>query len=257
MSERTGYRAGTPCWVDLTTTDPAAAMTFYAELFGWDLDRGGEDAGGYTMCRLEGAAVAGINGQPGPEGMPPLWVTYLASDDLDATADRIDAAGGQVMMGPMEVMEQGRMALAADPTGALVGVWQARAHRGAQRVDEPSTLTWNELVTRDLEAAAAFYAAAFGHSVTDVKTGGDPDYWTFAVGDRLAGGMRRKDAGSGDAPSHWLPYFAVDDVDDATRRATDLGGTVLAAPEQSTYGRIATIRDPQGAALALLGMSGG
>jgi predicted enzyme related to lactoylglutathione lyase len=255
VSERSGYAAGIPCWVDLTTTDPEAAMGFYAELLDWELERGSAELGGYTMCRLAGRRVAGINGQPGPDGMPPVWITYLAADDLDAAAARITEAGGNVMMGPHDVADQGRMALAADPTGALFGLWQARAHTGAELVNEPGCLSWSELVTTDLDAAGAFFRAVFGWTCDDVDTGGPP-YRTFAVDDTVVGGMLDSTGYPEGIGPHWMSYFAVEDVDVALRRATELGATVHAEPVDSPFGRWGIITDPQGAGLTLITLPG-
>lgn len=252
MSERSEYPAGVPLWVDLTTTDPEAAMTFYEQLFGWELDRGAPEFGGYTMCRLRGRRVAGINGQPGPEGMLPTWITYLSSQDVDATATRVTEAGGERFMGPMDVADQGRLLIGRDPLGALIGFWQPRVHVGAEIVNEPGALSWNELLTPDLDEAAAFYAAVCGHHYDEEDTGPDgPAYRTFLVDDRPVGGMLATDDLQG-RPPQWIPYFAVANIDDATRLVSELGGRVHGDPVDSPYGRWSTITDPQGAWLRLV-----
>jgi uncharacterized protein len=259
MSERDGYAAGIPCWVDLTTTDPESALTFYEALFGWELERGAPEFGGYVMCRLDGRRVAGINGQPGPEGFPPAWITYLATDDADATVSAVGEAGGQALMGPMDVGDQGRMALVADAQGAVVGLWEAREHRGAELVNEPGCLSWNELATTDLDAAVAFLGAVFGHGFEDVDTGSDgPRYRTFSVGGRAVGGILEMGGGYPEGiPPHWMPYFAVADCDAAAAQITALGGVVHVPPMDTDFGRWATVADPQGAAFTIITLPDG
>jgi predicted enzyme related to lactoylglutathione lyase len=248
MPEVTSYVEGTPSWVDLTTSDPEGARAFYGSLFGWDFDIGGPDTGHYTMCRLDGRDVAGINGQPAPEGMPPAWTTYLASDDADAMAARIADAGGTVMMGPMDVMEFGRMVIAADPAGAVFGLWQARALIGASLVNEPGAVIWNELATRDLAGVQSFYSAVLGCDWEEEDTGeGGPAYRLLKVGDNVVGGaLQMGDEWPREAPSHWTPYFAVADVDAAVASIERLGGGVRGPVTDSKYGRFVAASDPQG-----------
>src|SRR5918999_262406 len=157
MPANDSYPRGNPCWVDLGTSDPAAARSFYSELFGWtaEVDERPE-AGGYAQFRKEGRAVAGV----GPlfrEGMPPAWTTYIASDDVDATAASITRHGGQVMMEPFAVLDAGRMTVLAAPDGAVAGVWQAINHHGSGLVNEPGTWCWSGLASRDVEAARSFF----------------------------------------------------------------------------------------------------
>jgi hypothetical protein len=254
MSERDGYEAGVPSWVDLTTTDPDGATAFYEALFGWELERGSPEFGGYVMCRLRGRRVAGINGQAGPDGMPPAWFTYLATDDAEATAARVAEAGGQVLMGPMDVADQGRMLLAGDPAGAVVGFWQPLEHTGAELVGEPGTLSWNELATTDIDAAQAFFAHVCGHTYEQVDTPpGAPAYRTFHVGGRAVGGMLDMSGTYPEGvPPHWMPYFSVASADDAAARVRELGGTVHVEPTDSAFGRWSVVTDPQGATFTLI-----
>jgi hypothetical protein len=256
MGEVTSYAAGTPSWVDLMTSDPEAARGFYGELFGWDYEIGPPDTGHYTMVRLRGRNVAGMGGDPAGEGMPTVWTTYIAVDDLDAAAQRVGDNGGQVMMGPMDVMTAGRMAIASDPTGAVFGMWQAGDHIGASLVNEPGAITWNELATRDLDAVQTFYAAVFGYDWSDEETGeGGPPYKAFKVGDRMVGGaLQMTEQWPAEIPAHWMPYFGVTDTDTAAATAQRLGGSVLVQPTDSPYGRFAVLRDPQGAVFTIMQM---
>jgi predicted enzyme related to lactoylglutathione lyase len=248
MAEVTSYAPGTPSWVDLQTSDPEGARAFYGELFGWELEVGGPETGNYALARLRGHNVAGLGGEPAPQGMPTAWTTYFATDDVDGTVKRITDAGGQVMIEPMDVMDQGRMAIASDPTGAVFGLWQAGKMPGASLVNEPGTLSWNELATRDLDGARRFYAAVFGHGWDDVDTGeGGPPYATFSVqGRSVGGGMQMDDSWPAQVPAHWRPYFTVDDTDAAVAAVGRLGGSVQMPPTDSPYGRMAAVSDPQG-----------
>jgi predicted enzyme related to lactoylglutathione lyase len=206
------------------------------------------------MIRLRGKNVAGMGGDPAGEGMPTAWTTYIAIDDADAAAGRITEHGGQVMMGPMDVMSQGRMVVAADPTGAVFGMWQAGDHIGASLVNEPGTVVWNEIATRDLDAAQAFYGAVFGYAWNDEDTGGgSPAYRTFKLGDRVVGGALQMTADwPADVPSHWMPYFGVTDTDATAATAERRGGTVLMLPKDTPYGRFAVLGDPQGGVFTVL-----
>jgi uncharacterized protein len=254
MGEVKSYAAGTPSWVDLQTSDPEAARSFYGELFGWQFEIGPPETGSYAVCRLRGHGVAGIGGEPTQEGMPTAWTTYIATDDVDADAERISANGGSIMMGPMDVMTQGRMAIAADPTGAVFGLWQAGETTGAGLTNEPGAMSWNELATRDLDAARRFYTAVFGYAWADVDTGeGGPPYATFKVDGRDAGGaMQMTDQFPAEVPSYWGVYFAVDDTDASVALVERRGGSVQMPPTDSPYGRFAAVTDPQGAMFTLI-----
>ena len=165
MPDFTSYEPGTPCWVDLMSADIDGAKAFYSAVFGWDAVDQFDDEGNriYVNFRLDGKEVAGLGGQPpGAEGMPSAWNTYIATDDCEAVAAKVTEAGGSVMMPPMQVMDAGSMAIFADPSGAAFSVWQAGEHVGAQIANEPNTYSWNELQTRDLDAAKPFYSQVFG-----------------------------------------------------------------------------------------------
>lgn len=244
----TSYAPGVPSWVDLMTSDPAGARAFYGGLFGWEFEIGAPDTGHYTQAMLRGKAVAGIAGEPAPSQMPTAWTTYLASHDVETDAKRVTEAGGTIMMGPMDVMQFGRMLVAADVTGAVFGIWQGGTHIGAQLVNEPGAINWNELSTRDLAAAQGFYTKVFGYEWESVDTGeGGPSYLMFKVDGRPAGGALQMDESfPADVPSSWMVYFAVADADDCAARVRDLGGSVMRGPVDSAFGRWSLVRDPQG-----------
>lgn len=254
MPQVKSYAAGTPCWVDLTTSDPKGARDFYGPLFDWDLTEGGPETGGYTLAELGGLPVAGLPGQPKPDNLPVAWTTYFATDNVDDTVQRVTANGGSVSTGPMDVTDQGRMAVVSDPANAVFGLWQAGKHFGAALVNEPGTICWNELMTPDLPAARRFYTSVFGYEWDDVDTGpGGPAYSTFAVDGRAVGGAMQLDPSqTGGAPPAWMADFAVADADETTRKAAELGGGVNVPATDSSYGRFAILRDPQGGAFAVI-----
>lgn len=255
MAERDGYDPGTPSWVDLTTPDLEGALRFYGGLFGWEFEDAGEEAGHYHQALVRGRRVAGLG--PAQPGSPPVayWTTYLSGTDVDAHAAAIADAGGTVMFGPLEVTGQGRMLIAVDAEGATFGVWEPHGHKGAQLVNENAALTWNQLMSRNLDGAARFLGSVFPLAFEALPEMPFDVYRVFKVGDRVVGGMRAMPAEvPAEAPAHWLTYFWLDDVDAGAERAQELGGAVLRSPEDSPYGRSATLRDPQGATFAVIRM---
>lgn len=251
MSTRDGYESGTPCWVDLMSPDVDASKTFYTDLFGWDAEDQFDEDGTriYTNFLRDGQVVAGMGGQmPGMEGAPPVWNTYVAVADVDETSKKVEAAGGTVMMPAMDVMDAGRMAIYADPTGAVISVWQAGNHKGADVSNETNTWSWNELMTRDVDAATAFYADVFGWTYEGMEM----PFGTYHVveggeeGGR--GGLMAMPPGVPDmVPNHWAVYFMVDDADATTERVRELGGQLVQGPDDVPgVGRIATVHDPMG-----------
>lgn len=239
---------GTPCWIDCQVDDPAKERAFYAELFGWEIQDGGSDAGGYLMASKGGAAAAGIG--PRPEAfaaMPSVWTTYFAVDDADASAEAVQRAGGQLVVPTFDVMEFGRMFVATDPGGAVFAVWQARGHNGAALYNEHGGFVWSELHTRGYENAKKFYRDVFDYTYTEFDFG-DTDYAAFTPPARTeaVGGISDDSALTEDTPAYWLTWFQVDDVDTATRLAGELGGSVLQPVADSPVGRTALIAAPQG-----------
>jgi predicted enzyme related to lactoylglutathione lyase len=252
MAERTSYAPGTPSWVDLTTPDLEAALAFYGGLFGWEFEDAGEEAGHYHQALLRGRRVAGIG--PNQPGSPPMafWTTYLTGRDVDAHAGAIADAGGRVMFGPLDVFDQGRMVAGTDSTGAMFGIWEPRAHVGAQLVNEHATLSWNELMTRDLDASTRFYGSLFDYTFESPPQMPGGGYRLMKVGDDVVGGMLGLAGGEAELPPYWLTYFTYDDVDAGFDRVRQLGGELLAEPHDSPSGRFAPVRDPQGAPFALV-----
>ena len=204
------WPAGTPCWVDLSTPDVAAAQEFYGTVLGWDFR---EAEGGYWLCLCGGREAAGMMALQAPE-QPVAWTVYFASDDVDAHAKAITDAGGTLVLAPMEAGAWGRLAVGADPTGATFGLWQASELPGVRVYNEPGSLTWEDAAVTDTAAAQAFYASVFGFTFTPME-GGD-DYATFALGGDPLGGLGG--LGQDDRPG-WTAYFAVADADLAVAAA--------------------------------------
>ncbi len=252
MAERGDSPLGTPCWVELLTSDPVRSQEFYGRLFGWTVEDPGADYGGYKNFQLKGERVAGCMRNDGEGGVPDLWSVYLAVDDAEATAARVTEHGGQVMVPAMDVMTLGRMAVVVDVGGAVIGMWQPGEHRGFGFVGEPGAPSWFELHTRDYDKSLDFYRTVFGWKT---RTEGDsPEfrYTTVDVGEeQYAGVMDASDFLPEGVPAGWTVYFGVDDADHSLSEVVSLGGEVVMAAEDTPYGRLATAADPTGAVFRL------
>lgn len=245
----TAWPNGTPCWVDYDATDVEAARAFYADVLGWTYLGGAPEYGGYLTCVRNDRAAAGMAPAQGP-AQPPRWTTYLAADSVDATVGLVTGAGGTVLMAPMDVGAMGRMAIAQDPNGDVFGIWQAGEHStGVQIYNEPGSLVWSELATRDVAAAKAFYGTAFGYRYTDLGDPTMPDYVTFDVGANPLGGMNSAPA---DGPLGWGTCFSVAETDAAVAAVERGGGKITMAAEDTPYGRFAVVEDPWGASFAVM-----
>ena len=248
MSTRTSpWPAGVPCWADVTAPDLLAAKTFYAAVLGWTYaDTHDDEPGGYAFAQVSGRATAGVGPLP-PGGGTAAWTLYLASPDVDATAAAVRAQRGEVLLEPSDIGPLGRMLLAADPTGAVFGVWQAGTHIGSELVNEPGALTWEDLRSPRPDDARAFYGAVFGYRFDSLPDAG-PDYSMFALPPEEAplGGMGGM-FGAEDVPPHWLVYFAVADAAAAVAAAEEHGGGVLVRDLNTPYGTMAGLTDPAGA----------
>lgn len=251
--------AGTPSWVELSSPDTDASAAFYASVMDWTTTEPGpaEETGGYRMFQSGGKSVGGLSA-PMAEGQPTAWLTYINVADADETAGKVKAAGGVVIVEPMDVMDIGRMAVFADPTGAVFGVWQPGTFAGADLVNEPNSLCWNEVLTRDHEADRAFYPAVFGWTAERPEFEGAPD--TYVVwhrdGHPVAGMMQMTDDYfPAEVPAHWSVCFAVADCDATTAKARAEGATVTAEPMDMAIGRFSGFLDPQGASFTVMQMA--
>lgn len=236
---------GGPCWAELGTADMLGAQSFYSTVFGWRMVADPRaEAGGYTMARVGEFAVAALTPLFRAE-QPAVWTVSFATNDTDATAAAVTDAGGSLLTGPMDVFEEGRFAVVADPEGAVFSLWQGRTFGGAELLRAPGALGWVELLTRDPAEARRFYPAIFGWTVNSSE-----QYTEWAIDGEEFGGMLRmgNDRFSPGTPAHWMPYFEVTDVDATGRTAAGAGGGVLMDPTATPDGlRIAVLHDPQGA----------
>jgi predicted enzyme related to lactoylglutathione lyase len=252
----TPWPDGTPCWVDSMVPDVQRAVPFYSGLLGWELQDQGEEYGHYHIAKLQGRTVGAVGPKPPDMGdMPSVWTTYLAVTDADKIAAKITEAGGQLIVPPGDVGREGRMALAADPAGAVFGVWQSGETKGLQIANVAGTLVWNECMTRDFEGAKAFYAEVFGYHIEDMSGEGF-SYATLNLDDRPIGGLGALPGEvPADVPSHWSVYFGVSDTDASLAKLRELGGTALGDPRDSPYGRMAQVTDNQGVPFNIISVS--
>jgi predicted enzyme related to lactoylglutathione lyase len=271
MPERDGYIPGVPCWVDTSQPDPEAALDFYSGLFGWEFRDAmpPESPGKYFIAQLRGRDVAAVGSIPAGAPSIAMWNTYVWVENADQTASKVVDAGGKTLQGPFDVMDAGRMAVFADPEGAVFCVWQAKENKGAQIVNEHGSLNFNGLNTRDPDGAKSFYGSVFGWKTLALP--GGADVWTLpGYGDHLEQihpGVRKQVAAVGgpagfedvvasinpisedqpDTPPHWSVTFAVDDADAVAAKAAELGGKVAVPPFDAPWVRMAVLADPQGA----------
>jgi predicted enzyme related to lactoylglutathione lyase len=258
MAQATLPAIGTFCWPELATRDLKAAQAFYGELFGWQSNEVATSMGSYVILSTGERQAAGLclqSDEQRQQGIPSNWLSYVSVSDADATAAKAKELGAQILVGPFDVMEEGRMAVLQDPLGAVFALWQARNHKGVSAYLEPGALCWTELATQDAKAAQSFYTRLFGWT-TKAPTDPDMPYFEWELGGAHFGGMMEISEHWGpawkDIPSHWMVYFMVKDVDERAARAQALGATIHLPPRDiPKVGRFAVIADPQGAVFAL------
>jgi predicted enzyme related to lactoylglutathione lyase len=249
--------AGTPSWIDLMTTDQDSAIAFYGEVFGWQAMVSGPEMGNYAMCMIGDQPVAGIGPIPseGPP-FPPSWSVYISVDDADAVAAAATAAGGQIVAPVMDVagagQHPGRMAILAEPSGGVVGLWEPHDHRGSGLVNEPGSFAWNEFLSRDPSATRDFFGTLFGYEWQAME-GAPMEYHSASLAGNQAFGVMGIPPGMpAEVPSHWNTYFAVADTDQSVATALAAGGTALSPAFDSPFGRMAVLADPQGASFSIM-----
>lgn len=250
------HASGEFCWIELATTDQAAAHGFYSKLFGWSprtMPIGPDEV--YTIFDLEGRAAAAaytLRPEERSHGVPPHWNLYVAVQSADATAARAKELGGTVLAGAFDVFDAGRMAVLQDPTGAAFCVWQANKNQGTGITGVPGTLCWADLSTPDQARAGQFYSSLFGWQI--MKEDEDPahNYWHIKNGEEFIGGIPPASHRQPGTPAHWLAYFTVADCDATASEAKKLGANLYMAPTDfENVGRISVIADPQGATFAI------
>ena len=241
---------GRPIWVELYTADVAAATAFYSGLFGWTLQQAGPEYGNYALFLRDGEPVAGL--MQNTEEAPDVWSVYLESNNAEDTVAMAVANGGQVIVDAMAVGDLGQMAVVLDPSGAAIGIWQPGEHRGFAARGEVNAPGWFEVLSTDYDADIAFYENVFGWDTHTLSDSPDFRYTTLGKDDYALAGIM-----AADGPSRWSAYLMVDDADSAVARAVALGGTELAAPVDTPYGRLATIADPGGVPFKVMGPNRG
>jgi predicted enzyme related to lactoylglutathione lyase len=247
MGVRESHSPGTISWADLATSDLEAAKRFYTELFGWEFeDMPAGEGIVYSMARLGGGYVGAASQM---QDQPPHWNVYVTVESADDATARAAELGANVMAEPFDVFDSGRMSVVQDPTGAIIATWEPRAHIGAQLVNAPGALTWADLVTPDVEAAARFYGDWLGWTTEEMP--GAEGYRVIKNGARSNGGMVPMRPEMEGTPPNWMPYFGVDDLDATRAVADDRGGRTLMGPMPVPVGSFAVMADPQGAVFAL------
>jgi predicted enzyme related to lactoylglutathione lyase len=248
------YPLGAPCWVDLLVTDVEAAQHFYTELFGWRWRAGDSQTAGYTLALLDGYPVAGISRRPPSASVASMWTTYLSTEDLEATGRAILEHGGRPIGRPIELRSLARSFIATDPGGSYFGVWEPGLLPGCGVLDQPATLTWNELTTRDYDRLQQFLSDVFEVSFVDETEEGGPRWSTAHTNDgNPAYGLAEiGPEWPPDIPSHWVASFATDNIIESVARALTLGGTLLQGPFDGPYGLGAVLQGLEGEVFSLL-----
>jgi hypothetical protein len=250
----TEYPEGTPCWADAMFSDLDGAKRFYGEVLGWTFGESDSEHGGYTQAFSDGKAVAAVvPPMPGAEGQS-AWCLYVASPDAAATAEKVKAAGGELLMEPMKVGDFGTMALAKEPTGAVFGIWQPGKHKGFEKLGEPGAYAWAEFFTHDPDPTDAFLPKVFPYQ-TQKMADEHVDFKVFSVGgttNPVLGRMKMDEEFPPDMPSYVNVYFAVDDCDTVVKTAVERGAQLRFGPMSSPFGRFAAITDPQGANFSVI-----
>jgi len=250
MSEKVRREAdGYPCWVDLSVPNVDAAVIFYGNVLGWRFSETGPEYGGYQMASLDGVQAAGIGPQEGKN--PSYWVLYFATGDVEATVAKARDLGGSIFVEPFDVATQGRMAIVADPTGAMFGLWQGREHHGFGASERPGFFTWAEVNTRDADKARDFYSELLDATHAETQGTGTTYFSLMKDGKAIGGILQMNEQWEG-IPPHWMVYFEVADISAAAAAAKEHGGSVAVEPFDTPFGRIAVVGDPAMAPFSLL-----
>ncbi len=233
------------------TPDIDAARKFYHAVFGWEYDIAGPEFGGYTTARLGQRMTVGMAGnQPGAPAMPAAWGLYFATDNIEVDVAHAEKLGAKVLYPAMVVGEFGNMATCEDPTGAAFSFWQAGQHPGSQVTDEPGSLTWFELYTPNAKQARDFYTALL--SATADPMPGGLEYYVLKHGEKMLGGIMQIDPSWGKFHPQWINYFSVVNADEIVAAVIKHGGKVMSKIDDSPFGRIAALTDPNGATFKIV-----
>lgn len=252
MPARSKAPIGAPCWIELVTSDVEAGRAFYSSLFGWESEEPDPDFGGYVGFTLDGVRLAGaMGGQPAQQDR---WMVYLATADIEVSAQTLTAAGGQLQAGPHPVGELGIMAVGTDPAGTPIGLWQPGAHQGFGKVAEAGAPCWFQLATTEFPTVIEFYRQLTGGQLMVTDDSPQMRQVLVAIQGQPAAGIMDATASAFPAghPAGWTVVFGAGDVDGQVARVAESGGSVLRPPADSPYGRLAVVADPQGAAFSLV-----
>lgn len=256
MTQNTAIRTGDFCWVELATTAPAAARDFYSKLFGWEIYGGDHDSAEmrYDHLKVEDREIGGLyelQGEQKQAGIPPHWNNYILSDKLEDSMAKVKELGGNVHAGPIEVGENGRLAICQDTTGAMFCFWEAGSHIGGGFQGAPGEPCWWELMTRDTAIARAFYEG-LGWTAVESPMPDGMVYTVFSNGGRPICGMMEMGDEFAEVPPRWMTYFASVDADATVATLKEHGGAVhVPVTEFPDMGRFAMLADPQGAAFGI------
>lgn len=248
----TKYPQGTFSWADFFSTDVQASTTFLTGLFGWTSEDMPTEKGkpNYTMFSLDDKYVAG-GGPAFDPNMPSFWNSYISVDNVDEMTAKAEKLGAKIIMPPMDVLDSGRMSTIQDPTGAHVALWQPKKHIGAGVINTVGAMGWNELYTKDVEAAKKFYSDLLGWTYDFDK---EANYTTIKNNGRMNGGMMAITEEMMGMPPSWVVYFTVKDMNESVAKVKELGGQVYMQKDIGV-GKIAMIADPAGASIMLIQMS--
>ena len=254
MPKREKAPLGSPCWADLWTSDTEGSRRFYGEVLGWEAANPDPVFEGYFMFNLNGVPVAGAMGEMGGQTPTDTWRIYLDTPDIAETVQMAEAAGAKVILPPMPVADLGTQSVLIDPTGAELGAWQAVTFPGFTVMNENGAPSWFELYTRDHSSAVEFYRSVFKWETAAIGETHDFRYTVMrdpSAAGELAGIMDASSFLPEGTPSHWTVYWEVDDMKKTVDKLKSLGGSVVAEPEDTPYGRLAGVADPAGAQFKL------
>jgi predicted enzyme related to lactoylglutathione lyase len=235
------YEPGMFCWIELATSDAAAAKSFYSSVFGWTVnDMPIPDGSVYTMLQVDGQTLGALYEN---KQQPPAWASYVSVTSADDSAKKAQDLGANLIAPPFDVMDVGRMVVIADPQGASLCLWQAGKTIGATIRGDVNTLCWNELMTPNIEGAREFHKGLFGWNLKV-----SPEYTEISVGSTGVGGMMQITPEMQGMPTVWTPYFCVSDADATVEKIKSGGGKIYMGPHEiPNVGRFAVCADPQGA----------
>lgn len=247
---------GSPCWYELSTSDLAAAQTFYSSILGWTVADSGMPGMDYRLAKANGAMVAGM--MTARDGQSTAWTIYFAVENCDKTFALATSLGATAISPPADIPNTGRFALLMDPEGAAFGILQPQPTADGSMGDAFNQAkrghgNWNELITTDPAGALDFYAKLFGWTrVRSVEMGPEMTYHIIGWNGLEIGGTFAPASGMGG--SRWKPYFGIDSAGAAAVQIAKSGGTVTSGPDEVPGGAFTLqIHDPQGCELGLVG----